>query len=165
MGCFFTVSTSEIGIVEQMGKFKRLANPGLGFVCHPFEQLVGKLSFRVQQLDVKVETKTCDNVFITALVSVQFQILREKVFEAFYALSNPTQQITAHVYDVLRSELPKLSLDAAFEAKEELAMAVKSALSGTMSGYGYQILQGNHCRHIFCAPYEQAAIFYLSQTL
>eukprot|EP00521_Asterionellopsis_glacialis_P001533 CAMPEP_0195253470 /NCGR_PEP_ID=MMETSP0706-20130129/4486_1 /TAXON_ID=33640 /ORGANISM="Asterionellopsis glacialis, Strain CCMP134" /LENGTH=242 /DNA_ID=CAMNT_0040305981 /DNA_START=218 /DNA_END=946 /DNA_ORIENTATION=- len=105
------------------------------------EQLVGRLSFRVQQLDVRVETKTLDNVFITTVVSVQYQILREKVYEAFYALTNPTQQITAHVYDVMRSQLPTLELDAVFEAKEELALAVKNALSETMNQYGYQILQ------------------------
>jgi len=137
----FTINTAEVGLVERGGKYARLAQPGLGFVCCPFEQLVGRLSFRVQQLNVTVETKTLDNVFVTAIVSVQFQVLREKVYEAFYALSNPTQQITAHVYDVMRSELPKLDLDAAFEAKEELALAVKAALSDTMTGYGYQILQ------------------------
>jgi len=88
-----------------------------------------------------VETKTLDNVFVTAVVSVQYQILREKVYDAFYALTNPTQQITAHIYDVMRSQLPTLELDAVFEAKEELALAVKNALSATMTGYGYQILQ------------------------
>ena len=102
---------------------------------------MGRLSFRVQQLDVRVETKTLDNVFLTAVVSVQYQILREKVYEAFYALTNPTQQITAHVYDVMRSELPRLELDAVFESKEELALAVKAALSETMTNYGYQIMQ------------------------
>jgi regulator of protease activity HflC (stomatin/prohibitin superfamily) len=104
------------------------------------EQLVGRMSFRVQQLDVRVETKTLDNVFLTAVVSVQYQILREKTYEAFYALTNPAQQITAHVFDVMRAQLPTLELDAVFEAKEELALAVKSALSETMSNYGYQIL-------------------------
>ena len=104
-------------------------------------QLVGRLSFRVQQLNVKVETKTMDNVFLVAVVSVQYQILRDKVFEAFYALTNPAQQITAHVYDVMRSQLPTLELDAVFEAKEELALAVKNALADTMTGYGYQIVQ------------------------
>ena len=99
------------------------------------------MSFRVQQLDVRVETKTLDNVFLTAVVSVQYQILREKTYEAFYSLTNPAQQITAHVYDVMRSQLPTLELDAVFEAKEDLALAVKNALSGTMSSYGYQILQ------------------------
>ncbi|KAL7535839.1 hypothetical protein ACHAXR_006764 [Thalassiosira sp. AJA248-18] len=95
----------------------------------------------VQQLDVRVETKTKDNVFLTTVVSVQYQVIREKVYEAFYSLTNTQQQITAHVYDVMRSQLPTLELDSVFEAKEELAMAVKNALSETMSEYGYQILQ------------------------
>eukprot|EP00568_Trieres_chinensis_P003072 CAMPEP_0183292638 /NCGR_PEP_ID=MMETSP0160_2-20130417/1625_1 /TAXON_ID=2839 ORGANISM="Odontella Sinensis, Strain Grunow 1884" /NCGR_SAMPLE_ID=MMETSP0160_2 /ASSEMBLY_ACC=CAM_ASM_000250 /LENGTH=235 /DNA_ID=CAMNT_0025453621 /DNA_START=279 /DNA_END=986 /DNA_ORIENTATION=- len=99
------------------------------------------MSFRVQQIDVRVETKTLDNVFITTVVSVQYQVLREKVFEAFYSLANPAQQITAHIYDVMRAELPTLELDAVFETKEELALAVKNCLSETMSTYGYQILQ------------------------
>jgi len=103
--------------------------------------MVGKLSYRVQQLDVRVETKTLDNVFITAVVSVQYQVLKERAYEAFYSLTNPTQQITAHIYDVMRSQLPTLELDAVFEAKEELALAVKTALSETMSRFGYQILQ------------------------
>jgi len=139
--CFFTISTSEVGVIESWGKFNRLTQPGLGFVLCPMEQLVGRLSFRVQQLDVRVETKTLDNVFLVAVVSVQYQVLRESVFEAFYALTNPQQQITAHVYDVMRSQLPTLELDAVFEAKEDLALAVKNALSETMTGYGYQILQ------------------------
>ena len=92
--CFFTISTSEVGVIESWGKFNRLVQPGLGCVLCPMEQLVGRLSFRVQQLDVRVETKTLDNVFLTAVVSVQYQVLRENVFEAFYALTNPAQQIT-----------------------------------------------------------------------
>lgn len=103
------------------------------------DSLVGKLSFRVQQLNVRVETKTLDNVFITAVVSVQYQILREKTWEAFYSLTNPAQQITAHVYDVMRSQLPNLELDSVFEAKEELALAVKNALADIMTNYGYTI--------------------------
>lgn len=95
----------------------------------------------VQQLDVRVETKTKDNVFLTAVVSVQYQVIREKVYQAFYSLTNARQQITSHVYDVMRSQLPTLELDAVFEAKEDLALAVKNALSATMSEYGYQILQ------------------------
>jgi len=98
--CFFIIQTAEVGVIEKWGLFTRLVQPGLNFTCCPMEQLVGKLSFRVQQLNVRVETKTLDNVFLTAVVSVQYQVLREKVYEAFYALTNPAQQITAHVYDV-----------------------------------------------------------------
>lgn len=105
------------------------------------EEMAGKLSYRVQQLDVRVETKTLDNVFLTAVVSIQYQILQEKVYEAFYALTDPPRQITAHVFDVLRSELPNLELDAVFEAKEDLALSVKNSLASTMTQYGYQILQ------------------------
>jgi regulator of protease activity HflC (stomatin/prohibitin superfamily) len=139
--CCFTISTAEVGVIERWGKYSRLVQPGLNVICCPMESLVGKLSFRVQQLNVRVETKTLDNVFITSVVSVQYQVLRDKVYEAFYALSNPARQITAHVYDVMRSQLPTLELDAVFEAKEDLALAVKNALSEIMTTYGYQIVQ------------------------
>ncbi len=81
-------------MIESWGRFSRVVQPGLGFAICPMEKLVGRVSFRVQQLDVRVETKTLDNVFLTAVVSVQYQVLRESVFEAFYALTNPAQQIT-----------------------------------------------------------------------
>jgi len=140
VGCF-TISTAEVGIIERFGKYDRMAGPGLGiFVCG-VEELAGRLSQRVQQLDVRVETKTLDNVFLTAVVTIQYQVLQEKVYEAFYALSDPTRQITSHVFDVLRAELPNLELDSVFEAKESLASSVKSALSETMTQFGYTILQ------------------------
>lgn len=139
--CCICVSTSEVVVIERLGKFDRMQPAGLGVVVCPFEQNAGAVSFRVQQLDVRVETKTKDNVFLTAVVSVQYQVIREKVYEAFYSLTNTQQQITAHVYDVMRSQLPTLELDAVFEAKEDLALAVKNALQVTMSEYGYQILQ------------------------
>uniref|UniRef100_A0A7S1FTW3 Band 7 domain-containing protein n=1 Tax=Corethron hystrix TaxID=216773 RepID=A0A7S1FTW3_9STRA len=139
--CIFCVSTGEVAIIEQCGKFDRMADPGCNMYWCPCEQEVGRLSRRVQQIDVRVETKTKDNVFIDAVVSVQFQVIREKAFDAFYALSNVTQQMTAHIYDVLRAELPNLELDAVFEAKEDLALSVKNSLSDSFSGYGYQIIQ------------------------
>jgi len=128
-------------VVERLGKFDRMIPAGLGVIVCPCEQKAGSVSFRVQQLDVRVETKTKDNVFLTTVVSVQYQVIREKVYQAFYSLTNTQQQITAHVYDVMRSQLPTLELDAVFEAKEDLALAVKNALQETMSEYGYQILQ------------------------
>eukprot|EP00554_Chaetoceros_debilis_P005374 CAMPEP_0194073062 /NCGR_PEP_ID=MMETSP0149-20130528/613_1 /TAXON_ID=122233 /ORGANISM="Chaetoceros debilis, Strain MM31A-1" /LENGTH=278 /DNA_ID=CAMNT_0038753017 /DNA_START=102 /DNA_END=938 /DNA_ORIENTATION=+ len=139
--CPFTISTAETGVIERFGKFNRLAKPGLGFLICGAEELAGRLSFRVQQLDVSLETKTMDNVFVTAVVSIQFQVLEEKAWNAFYALTDPRRQITAHVYDVLRAEIPNLELDALFEAKEELAQTVKAALAQTMTQYGYQIMQ------------------------
>lgn len=137
----FTISTSEVGVIERFGKFSHLALPGLGCILLGMDDLVGRLSYRVQQLDVRCETKTLDNVFVEAVVTIQYQVLQEKVYEAFYALTNPKQQITSHVFDVIRAELPTLELDSVFEAKEDLAQAVKHALSNTMTQYGYQIMQ------------------------
>jgi regulator of protease activity HflC (stomatin/prohibitin superfamily) len=139
--CCLCVSTSEVVVVERLGKFDRMLPAGLGIVCCPCEQSAGSVSFRVQQLDVRVETKSKDNVFLTAVVSIQYQVIREKVYQAFYSLTNTQQQITAHVYDVMRSQLPTMDLDTIFETKEELAVAVKNALTETMNDYGYQILQ------------------------
>jgi regulator of protease activity HflC (stomatin/prohibitin superfamily) len=75
-------------VIESWGKYSRLAQPGCNMIICPMEQLVGRLSFRVQQLDVRVETKTSDNVFLTAVVSVQYQILREKVYEGKTLMMN-----------------------------------------------------------------------------
>lgn len=139
--CPFTISTSEAGVIERFGKYDRTVQAGLSFVVFPCEAVVGRISFRVQQIDVRVETKTLDNVFITATVSVQFQVIRDNVYDAFYSLTNPRMQIMAHIYDVMRAELPNLELDAVFEAKEDLAASVKAALTEVMTSYGYQILQ------------------------
>jgi regulator of protease activity HflC (stomatin/prohibitin superfamily) len=108
------------------------------------DEMVGRVSYRVQQLDVRVETKSLDNVFLTATVSIQFQILREKAYDAYYAmrLSDPKRQITGNVFDVLRFEVPKLDIDSVFEFKEDLTVSVKNALSETMTQYGFQML---HC--------------------
>ena len=102
--------------------------------------MVGKVSLRVQQLEVRCETKTLDNVFIDIIVSIQYQVLQERVYEAFYSLSNPRQQITSYVYDVVRSCLPTMNLDHAYESKEEIAQALKTQLGKVMHEYGYLIL-------------------------
>ncbi|CAN0370611.1 unnamed protein product, partial [Discosporangium mesarthrocarpum] len=93
------MSTSEIGIIEQLGKYKTIAAPGLTCIVWPFDQLVASLSTRVQQLDVRMESKTKDNVFVTAVVSVQYQPIKEKIYDAYYRLTDPQAQIRAYVFD------------------------------------------------------------------
>ncbi|KAG5176518.1 flagellar associated protein [Tribonema minus] len=139
--CCICVQTSEVGVVERFGQFEKLAKPGLSLVFWPLSQVVGTISTRVQQLDVQAETKTSDNVFITVNVCVQYQVLYDKVYDAFYRLTDPKSQIRSYVYDVIRSTMPKLELDQAFAAKEEVAHAVKEQLTVVMQEYGYQILQ------------------------
>lgn len=98
------------------------------------------MSLRVQQLDVRCETKTKDNVFVTLVISVQYQVQKESVYDAFYKLTNPTQQISSYIYDVVRASVPKLNLDDVFESKEEIAGGIKAELTKSMGTYGFLII-------------------------
>lgn len=138
---FFTVDQQTAAIVERFGKFVRIAQAGLNLKIPFIEKVAGQISLRVRQLDVPVETKTLDNVFVRVAVSVQFQALQDNVFSAFYRLENTEQQITAFVFDVVRARVPKINLDDVFEKKDEIADAVKSELSEVMSGFGYSIVK------------------------
>jgi len=129
-------------MVERCGKFQRNATPGLQLMCCLIgEHLSGHVSLRVQSLEVTVETKTKDNVFLHVKVVVQYQVDPDSVFDAYYRLSEPQAQITTYVYDVVRSSVPKILLDDVFEQKEEIAVSVKEELSKSMEGYGFRILQ------------------------
>ena len=140
---------SENGIVERWGRFDRVANAGVNFVCCPMEQIVGTLSSRVTQLEVRCETKTLDNVFVDVIISIQYKVnegysdpndkLSSGVYKAFYELSDPKKQITAYVYDVVRSTIPLATLDQAFEDKETISLNIKKYLGDVMMSYGYTI--------------------------
>lgn len=137
--CFRCVRTQEVGIVEDLGEFKRILSPGFHFVLFPFSDLVGSLSLRIQQLDVVCETKTKDNVFIQVNVAVQYFVIQESAYDAYYSLTDPRGQIQSYVFDVVRSTVPKLELDEAFASKQEIAVAVRTQLESVMRGYGYAI--------------------------
>ena len=115
--------------MERLGEYKKLMHPGLNWVCCPLENVAGSLSLRVQQLDVYCETKTKDNVFVAVAVSIQYQVLKEKTYDAFYRLTDPTEQIRSYVFDVVRSTIPKMELDRAFESKEDIAHSVQEQLT------------------------------------
>ncbi|HRP37212.1 MAG TPA: SPFH domain-containing protein, partial [Candidatus Dojkabacteria bacterium] len=136
----FTVEQQTVAIVERFGKFVRMAKPGLNVRIPFIDRVAGRVTLRIQQLDVKAETKTKDNVFVTVIVSVQYYILPEKVYEAFYKLNNPALQINSYVFDTIRARVPKITLDELFERKEEIAQAVKEELNETMVNFGFEIL-------------------------
>ena len=138
---FYTVEQQSSAIVERFGKFVRLALPGLNIRIPFIERVKGKITLRIQQLDVPVETKTQDNVFVKIEVSVQFCVLQEKIYEAFYKLENPEQQITSFIFDVVRAQVPKMNLDDVFERKDDIAVAIKQELSEVMSNFGYEIVK------------------------
>jgi regulator of protease activity HflC (stomatin/prohibitin superfamily) len=137
----FTVDQQTVAIVERLGKYNRSATAGLNFKIPVFEWIKGWLSLRIQQLDVLIETKTKDNVFVKVTVSVQFHVVATKIFDAFYKLTDPRRQIESFVFDVIRAEVPKMTLDDVFEKKDNIAIAVKNELADLMSDFGYDILK------------------------
>jgi regulator of protease activity HflC (stomatin/prohibitin superfamily) len=136
----YTVRTYTAGVVERFGKFNRVSQPGL-HVLMPWAETVRFVDLQVQQADVSVETKTKDNVFVTIPVSVQYQVLSDKVFEAYYKLSSPRKQIESYVFNSILGHVPTLTLDEAFEQQAAISAAVKKELDEVMSEFGYNILK------------------------
>lgn len=140
-GLWFIVKQQTAVIIERLGKFHSIRNSGFHIKIPFVDQIAGKMSLKIQQLDVVVETKTKDDVFVKIKVSVQYVVIKEKVYDAFYKLDNPYAQITSYVFDVVRAEVPKLRLDDVFEKKDDIAIAVKSELQDAMNEYGYDIIK------------------------
>ena len=138
---FFTVKQQTAAIIERFGKFHSIRQSGLHLKIPLVDRISGRLSLKIQQLDVLIETKTLDDVFVRLKVSVQFKVIREKVYDAFYKLDYPHDQITSYVFDVVRAEVPKMKLDDVFVKKDDIAIAVKSELNQAMMDYGYDIIK------------------------
>ncbi|CAA2995438.1 protein PPLZ12 [Olea europaea var. sylvestris] len=136
-GC---VDQASVGVVEKWGRFQRLAEPGFHFF-NPLagECLAGILSTRINSLDVKIETKTKDNVFVQMHCSIQYRVIRGNADDAFYELQNPEEQIQSYVFDVVRAHVPRMTLDELFEQKGDVANAVLEELEKVMGAYGYNI--------------------------
>lgn len=140
-GLFFTVKQQTAVIIERFGKFNGIRKAGFQMKIPIVDRVAARLSLKIQQLDVVVETKTQDDVFVKLKVSVQYVVIKDKVYDAFYKLDNPYTQITSYVFDVVRAEVPKLKLDDVFEKKDDIAIAVKGELQEAMNDYGYDIVK------------------------
>ncbi|PSG90299.1 SPFH domain-containing protein [Aurantibacter aestuarii] len=137
----FTVKQQSAAIIERFGKFESIRHSGLKLKIPLVDRIAGRLSLKIQQLDVIVETKTLDDVFVKLKVSVQYKVISEKVYDAFYKLDYPHEQITSYVFDVVRAEVPKMRLDDVFVKKDDIALAVKAELNDAMMDYGFDIIR------------------------
>ncbi len=137
----FVVKQQTSAVVERFGRFQSVRRAGLQFRIPIIDRIAGRLSLKIQQLDVLVETKTKDDVFVRMKVSVQYQIRPTQVYDAFYQLSDPVDQITSYVFDTVRAEVPKMKLDDVFERKDDVAIAIKRELEQAMETYGFSIVK------------------------
>ncbi len=140
-GAVFTVKQQSAAIIETFGRFSNIRQSGLQLKIPIVQRIAGRMSLKIQQLDVIIETKTLDDVFVKLKVSVQFKVIKDKVYDAFYKLDYPHDQITSYVFDVVRAEVPKMKLDDVFVKKDDIAIAVKTELNDAMMDYGYDIIK------------------------
>jgi regulator of protease activity HflC (stomatin/prohibitin superfamily) len=140
LGSFFTVDTAQVAVVTRFGRFLSVAEPGLNWKWPIIDKLAGRVSLRVNQISLTMETKTKDNVFVTIPISVQNRVRPEKVFDAFYKLSNPIAQIQSYVEQVILGHVPGMTLDEVFASQSGIAAAVKKELDADMAGFGYEIV-------------------------
>lgn len=140
LGSFFTVQTAEVAVVTRFGQYLRAAEPGLNWKVPYIDSVQGRVSLRVEQIALTMETKTKDNVFVTIPISVQTRVRPEKVFEAYYSLSDPAAQIQAYVEQVVLGHVPGMTLDEVFASQSSIASAVKAELDADMAGFGYEIV-------------------------
>ena len=138
---FFIVKQQTAAVVERFGRFQYIAQSGLRLKIPLVDRIAGRLSLKIQQLDVIIETKTLDDVFVRLKVSVQYRVISQKVYDAFYKLDYPHEQITSYVFDVVRAEVPKMKLDDVFVKKDDIALAVKAELNDAMLDYGFDIIK------------------------
>jgi regulator of protease activity HflC (stomatin/prohibitin superfamily) len=140
LGSFFTVNTAEVAVVTRFGRFLRIADPGLNWKVPFFDNVSGNVSLRVNQISLTMETKTKDNVFVTIPISVQNRVRPEKVYDAFYKLSDPTAQIKSYVEQVILGHVPGMTLDEVFASQSSIAAAVKQELDADMATFGFEIV-------------------------
>jgi regulator of protease activity HflC (stomatin/prohibitin superfamily) len=140
LGSFFTISTAQVAVIARFGKFVRVADAGLNWKWPIIDAIAGRVSLRVNQINLTMETKTKDNVFVTIPISVQNRVRPDKVFDAFYKLANPVEQIQSYVEQVILGHVPGMTLDEVFASQSSIASAVKQELDADMAGFGYEIV-------------------------
>ena len=140
MGSFFTVNTAQVAVITRFGKFLRVADAGLNWKMPYFDTVTGRVSLRVNQITLTMETKTKDNVFVTIPISVQNRVRPEKAYDAFYKLSDPVAQIKSYVEQVILGHVPGMTLDEVFASQSSIAAAVKQELDADMATFGYEIV-------------------------
>src|SRR6202046_4860644 len=140
LSSFFTVRTAEVAVITRFGRFLRVAQPGLNWKRPFFDTVTGTVSLRVNQITLTMETKTKDNVFVTIPISVQNRVRPEKVYDAYYKLSDPVAQIKSYVEQVILGHVPGMTLDDVFATQSSIAAAVKQELDADMAMFGYEIV-------------------------
>ena len=137
----YVVPQQQAYVIERLGKFQSVTFAGLHAKIPFFDRISQKTNLRVLQLDVRLETKTLDNVFVTVIASTQFRVDPQQVATAYYELQDPSAQLRSYMEDALRSAIPMLTLDDAFARKDDVASDVQHTVGAEMSRFGFAVVK------------------------
>ena len=137
----FIVPQQQAYIIERFGKYNKVQFAGIHAKIPFVDRISTKTNMRVSQLNVQLETKTLDNVFVTVVASTQFRVNPENVATAYYELRDPAGQLRSYMEDALRSAIPALSLDDAFARKDDVAFDVQKTVGTEMARFGFTVVK------------------------
>jgi len=140
--CIVCVDSADRGVLQNCGKFASIAQPGCAFVSWPFTTM-SSVTMKTRQENVVTNTKTKDNVTVQVTTAIMYKVGAddEDIESYYFKLSEPKRQIEAYVDDCIRSQLPSMTLDEAFEAKEAMAERVKTQVASSMKQFGIVVVQ------------------------
>merc|ERR1719499_718929 len=132
------IPEGNVGVVQRRGAYDGWVEPGLIWTC-PILHSVTPVSIQTKQDMIHTDCKTKDNVTVTVTTAVQYYVERTKVEEAVFIVEDGRAQIRTGVNNVVRSELPALELDEAYENKDQLRKAVLAKIQPEMQKVGFYI--------------------------
>lgn len=132
------VSQGSVCVVERLGKYDRIANPGL-FFCFPFIQRIrNKVLTCEQNLDIPPQAViTKDNVQLKSDSCIFFTIIDPVKFT--YAVSNWQNAMSALCISALRSFFGQVTLDEAQTSRSQITTQVQNSLEQATINWGIKI--------------------------
>ncbi|KEG07108.1 hypersensitive-induced response protein 1-like [Trypanosoma grayi] len=137
--CCTTVGQSEVAVLETCGRFNTIAGPG----CHcvlPWTYKAGTLSMRLREHHFMIRSKTKDNVFVTLKLTINVQVVPDRVDAAFYGLEEPLSIIQSYVENSVEAKIPLYNLEALFIERGTISQQLKNETDAIMEVYGWDIV-------------------------
>lgn len=134
------VPQQEAWVVERMGRFHRILEPGLNFLIPVLDRIRYVQSLKEIVINVPEQSAvTHDNVTLQIDGVLYLRIM--DAYKASYGVEDPEYAVTQLAQTTMRSELGKLSLDKVFRERESLNASIVDAINQASDYWGIRCLR------------------------
>ncbi|NWQ95144.1 STML2 protein, partial [Burhinus bistriatus] len=134
------VPQQEAWVVERMGKFHRILEPGLNFLIPLLDRIRYVQSLKEIVINVPEQSAvTLDNVTLQIDGVLYLRVMDP--YKASYGVEDPEYAVTQLAQTTMRSELGKLSLDRVFRERESLNANIVDAINQASDYWGIRCLR------------------------